>query len=263
MNYMDFELILTTNFNISDVACLTAEWTAEKRGNRLERPRRTNGLWYLTDRPARFILPDGSRVVGEPGDVMLLPKGCRYDLQLLMPPEKKSHPLLINFRLTDAEGQEMVPAGTVRRLCEDGGELGALFAEALRIYPTATPVELKATIYNLFNRLAHCRSEDVLALDYIHRHPAHRLSVTALAKRCMMSETAYRKKFRAYTGLSPVRYINRLKIEKACRMMLGEEARLQEISDGLGFYSLPYFYKVFKEQTGCTPREYLRKMSEE
>ncbi|MBQ6946954.1 MAG: helix-turn-helix transcriptional regulator, partial [Clostridia bacterium] len=128
----------------------------------------------------------------------------------------------------------------------------------VRIYPTASPVELKAMVYSLFGELAAARTEDVLAIDYINRHYAQRFNVRKLAKRCMMSETAYRNQFRALTGLSPVRYINRLKIEQACRMMRDGEMRLQEISDYLNFYSLPYFYKVFKEQMGCTPREYLR-----
>ena len=29
-----------------------------------------------------------------------------------------------------------------------------------------------------------------------------------------------------------------------------------QISDFLNFYSLPYFYKIFKEHTGLTPHEY-------
>ncbi|MBQ6946932.1 MAG: hypothetical protein IJN42_02700, partial [Clostridia bacterium] len=117
MIFSDFELILTTNFNIEDIACLTSEWTAEKRGNRLERPRRTNGLWYLTDHAAEFTLPDGQKVYAEAGDVVLLPKGACYDQRLLMKPQQTSFPLLINFRLLDPRGQEILLAGGVRRIC--------------------------------------------------------------------------------------------------------------------------------------------------
>ena len=71
-----------------------------------------------------------------------------------------------------------------------------------------------------------------------------------------MSETAYRKRFRQLTGQSPVQYINRLKIEKACQMLLSGDISPNDISDFLNFYSLPYFYKVFKDITGMTPHQY-------
>ena len=72
-----------------------------------------------------------------------------------------------------------------------------------------------------------------------------------------MSETAYRKRFKAVTGAAPLQYINNLKIEKARQMLLdSEDISVKEICDILNFYSLPYFYKVFKEHTGLTPMKY-------
>ncbi len=263
MELKEFELILTTNFNVDDLRCARGEWTQEKRGDRLLRPRRINGLLYLADHPAKITLSDGQVLQGRVGDVILLPKGSRYLLRMLLPPEKKSYPLLINFRMIGVDGGELVPEGRVRRLCRDEGSLGPLFARAVQQYLNASPVELKATVYALFCQLQQMRGEDVLAIDYIHRHYADAFNVADLAKRCAVSETTYRKQFRQYTGLSPIRYINRLKIEKACQMLLSEQMRLQEISDHLNFYSLPYFYKVFKEQMGCTPRQYLDRMAEQ
>ncbi len=71
-----------------------------------------------------------------------------------------------------------------------------------------------------------------------------------------MSETVYRKRFRQVTGLSPVQYINRLKIEKACQMLRSGDMSSSAISEFLNFYSLPYFYKVFRECMGMTPNQY-------
>ena len=68
----------------------------------------------------------------------------------------------------------------------------------------------------------------------------------------------YRKRFKELTGMSPVQYINRLKIEKACQMLKGGDQHLQEISDFLGYNNLPCFYKVFKDHTGLTPKEYAK-----
>ena len=48
-------------------------------------------------------------------------------------------------------------------------------------------------------------------------------------------------------------------IEKACQLILTGDIGMQEISDFLNFYNLPYFYKVFRENTGLTPLQYRQK----
>ena len=52
-------------------------------------------------------------------------------------------------------------------------------------------------------------------------------------------------------------YINNLKIDKTRQMLHdSDDISIQEICEILNFYSLPYFYKVFKEHTGMTPMKY-------
>ncbi len=260
MDFQQFNYFFTTDFNIDSITCTRGEWTLDKRAARAKKPRRNTGLFLLTDYPALFELPDGSEVRGEAGDVILLPKGARYTLRLLVPSDKTGHPILLNFRPSTPEGQEAVPACGVRWLCRDDGSLLPLFTAALRLYTTASPAQLKSTVYDLFSRLFPVNERDDCCINYIHRHYTDRFSIPALAKRCSMSETTYRKSFKKLTGLSPVQYINHLKIEKACQMLSGDDIRLQDISDFLQFYSLPYFYKVFKDHTGLTPNQYLNKI---
>ena len=78
----------------------------------------------------------------------------------------------------------------------------------------------------------------------------------SIAKRCAVSETVYRKQFKAITGISPIQYITRLKVEKACELLQEYDMSVNDISDFLGFNDLPYFYRVFKKITGFTPNEF-------
>ena len=258
MNYGQLNKFFTTDFNIDGIACAYRSWDADTRYNYMDNPRRRHGLMLLTDYPALFQFPDGTTVQRNVGDLMLLPKGARYNVRFLVPPQKKTHPVVINFRLSLADGKVLRLEREVVRLCRDDGTLLPLFTAAVRLYESGTPAGLKAKVFELFGQLFPIHETDQCCISYINRHYTQHFSIPDLAKRCTMSESVYRKQFKLLTGLSPVQYINRLKVDKACQMLMGDDMRLQDISDFLGFYSLPYFYKVFKDCTGMTPHEYIK-----
>ena len=163
---------------------------------------------------------------------------------------------LINFRLTRADGAEAQYDCRLQRLARDDGGLLALFSRAAQFYKNAQTAKLKAAVFELIDAVFPVAEEDECGVAYIGRHYTDRFSVPQLAARCTMSETAYRKRFRQLTGLSPVQYINRLKMEKACQMLQSGDVGPRVISEFLGFYSVPYFYKVFRDITGQTPLDY-------
>lgn len=257
MDYKDINILFATDFNIDGILSIQQRWPPFTRFNYLEKPRRRHGLLLLTDYPALFDLPDGSQFKASSGDIMLLPKGSNYAVDFLKPPDKLAQPLLINFRMTDNAGNEILLPQKILRVCQDDGTLRPLFYTAAQLYKHSSPVRLKATVYEILGKLFPLSDWDELCIGYINHNFTDRFSIPQLAKKCGLSETAYRKRFKAATGMSPLQYINNLKIEKACQMLLdSEDIGIKEISDILNFYSLPYFYKVFKEYTGMTPMKY-------
>lgn len=163
---------------------------------------------------------------------------------------------MINITLTTIEGEDAAPDCDVMRLCRDNGVLLPLFHAAAQHYKSAPPSRLKGTVFELLGRLFPVQEEDECCIAYINRNYTDRFRIPELAKRSGMSEPVYRKRFKQLTGQSPVQYINRMKIEKACQMLCGTEMTPASISELLNFYSLPYFYKVFKDITGVTPSQY-------
>lgn len=256
MDFQEFNKIFTTDFNIDGITSVRQNWNADTRYNRLEIPRSRHGLLLLTDYSARFEHPDGNVLQCSPGDIIFLSKGARYLLTFSVPESGMTHPLLINFRLLSAEGDEVEFENGVVRLGRSNSSLLGLFTTAAQLYKGASTALLKAKVYELLGNLFPIQESDECCLAYISRHYTDRFYVPQLAKRCAMSETAYRKRFRQLTGLSPVQYINRLKIEKACQMLQSGDISPNDISEFLNFYSLPYFYKVFKDITGQTPHQY-------
>jgi AraC-like DNA-binding protein len=256
VDFQEFNRIFISDFNIDSVTAMRQNWTADTRYNRLEVPRRRYGLLLLTDYPAEFLLPDGTVLRGQPGDLIMLSKGAHYLLTFSVPKGATTHPLLINFHLLGDQGQELELKPGVARLCRDDGSLLQMFRAAAQLYKNASPARLKAKVYELLSSLFPFAGTDECCIDYINQHYTQQFSIPALAKRCGLCETTYRKRFKELTGLSPVQYINRLKIEKACQLILTDDLSMQDISDFLHFYSLPYFYKVFRDVTGLTPMQY-------
>lgn len=254
--FQEFNKVFTTDFNIDSITSVRQNWNVDTRYNRLEVPRSRHGLLLLTDYQANFELPDGRTLQANPGDVIFLSKGARYLLTFSVPEGTLTHPLLINFRLFSAEGEDVQFENGVVRLCRDNGSLMTLFSAAAQLYKGASTALLKAKVYELLGNLFPISDSDECCIAYISRHYTDRFSVPQLAKRCAMSETAFRKRFKQLTGCSPVQYINKLKIEKACQMLLSGDISPNDICEFLNFYSLPYFYKVFKDTTGITPHQY-------
>jgi AraC-like DNA-binding protein len=62
--------------------------------------------------------------------------------------------------------------------------------------------------------------------------------------------------------MSPIEYINQERVKRACRLLTDEHLNVTDVSFELGYSSLSYFIKLFKEHTGTTPKQYqLKKLS--
>lgn len=82
------------------------------------------------------------------------------------------------------------------------------------------------------------------------------LSVAEMAQRAHLSEVRFRNIFHKITGDTPLRYLQRRRIERACRMLSISTESVANISEDCGFSDAPFFHRVFKHWTGFTPREY-------
>lgn len=82
------------------------------------------------------------------------------------------------------------------------------------------------------------------------------LSLEELAKLCHMSLSTFKRKFGEVYSESPKKYITRLKIDKAMRLLEQKDLRISDIVFQTGFDSVSTFNRAFKVQTGKTPSQY-------
>lgn len=100
------------------------------------------------------------------------------------------------------------------------------------------------------------------ALDHMERCYAQPIRVAALARLCGLSETHFRRRFRAVFGDTPLAYLNRLRVQKACTLLWRSNASVLSIAERTGFATLSSFNRHFKRETGLSPLAWRRAQAE-
>ena len=57
-------------------------------------------------------------------------------------------------------------------------------------------------------------------------------------------------------------YVNRLRVEKAKKLLKETDLKISEISRKLGYSQMSYFGSIFRKLEGCTPKEFRAEISE-
>lgn len=82
------------------------------------------------------------------------------------------------------------------------------------------------------------------------------IDAEVLSAKLGLSYSWFRKVFKEYTGYSPAKYFQELKLRKAKQLLIESELSVKEICYQLNYTSAEHFFTVFKKQTGYTPMEY-------
>lgn len=104
------------------------------------------------------------------------------------------------------------------------------------------------------NQSAEHRVDD--SIDFMQNNLDSRLQLNELARIAGMSPNHYGALFMQRHQHSPIDYFNRLKVQKACELLLTSNQRVNEIAESLGFADPYYFSRLFKKIMGKSPRHY-------
>lgn len=93
------------------------------------------------------------------------------------------------------------------------------------------------------------------AISYIRLNYQAEMSITDVAEHTGISERYLRKLFAQHLNLSPLDYLNQIRINKSIELLRNTEMSVKEICFVCGFKSPQYFSRIFKQQTGVSPKE--------
>ncbi|WP_416977282.1 GlxA family transcriptional regulator [Streptomyces sp. T028] len=94
---------------------------------------------------------------------------------------------------------------------------------------------------------------------WITEHPGADLSVEALAARARLSPRHFARAFRADTGTTPGRYVDRVRLEHARRLLEDTADGVEEISRASGYGTPEGMRRAFVRALGTAPAEYRRR----
>ena len=106
---------------------------------------------------------------------------------------------------------------------------------------------------------ARRRAVITLLINKIEKEYMTRLTLSDLAELAQVNEKYLCRFFKEYTGQTPIDYINRLRVDRACYEMSVTGMNVTEAAFECGFNELSYFSKMFKKYKGIAPGEYRKR----
>lgn len=88
------------------------------------------------------------------------------------------------------------------------------------------------------------------------------ITVEELAKEAYLERSYFSVRFRALTGQSPHAFLTALRVQKACTLLLQTDCSVAAAAELVGL-DARNFARIFKRETGKTPREYLAEHGKE
>ncbi len=110
--------------------------------------------------------------------------------------------------------------------------------------------EQKSAGYSRENQIAVAE-----VLDYLEQNITEPLDLDMHAEQHGFCTNYFRKIFRDVTGFSPVKYLNRLRIIRACEYIQKDGYSLKDAAGEVGIYDVNYFSRLFRQIMGFAPSE--------
>ncbi|MBB6732332.1 AraC family transcriptional regulator [Cohnella zeiphila] len=142
------------------------------------------------------------------------------------------------------------------------------FFDAVRDGERAQAADLGklAHFYRLFDCLARTaprpRSDDGAAhwlqrgKEYMEVHYAEGITIEEVSGYIGVDRTHFSKRFRQAYGISPIQYLQKLKMDAARLLLKETDSKLLEIAQSVGYPDVFSFSKTFKKFFGLSPSQY-------
>lgn len=97
--------------------------------------------------------------------------------------------------------------------------------------------------------------------QWIEAHHDQPIDYDRLAGEYRLSRRSLERRFKSATGLTPLRYVQQMRVENAKRLLEGGRHTFNEITYMVGYEDISFFRKVFVRLTGLRPRAYQRRFT--
>lgn len=250
---------MSFNFHIDKIVIACCVVKGAGKVNHRNRP--SHGLALYTSGCTMLRFHSGKQFELNKNDIMYLPKHSNYDVSLVTPGDCYA----INF---DFEAPCQFEPFVLHT--KNGSGFLEHFKTANMIWnkkALGTEMKCKAELYNILYMMQQEFSAGYIpnakyklilpAVDCIHQNYTQEpLSITELAALCNITPEYFRSIFKNYFGVSPLTYINGLKISRAKELLLSGMYTISEAALMSGYFDMSHFSREFKRIVGVSPSRY-------
>ena len=250
------------NFNIKKIAI--ACFVPPGSGALVHKNRPYHGLVFYAEGECTFKFDNGKELSASPKSIIYLPKNSNYTVTRS---NKSSGCYAINFDLD--EETDFAPFIVKVKNPNYITDCFKLAESAWRHKSSGYEIKCKAELYSIiYNMIKENNMEYVSgeyaekikpAIDYIHHnYTKDNISIAELSHISSMSEVYFRRVFGKVMGISPIRYINNLKLSHAKELLETQMYSVSKVAELSGFHDESYFSREFKKHFNATPSEFIK-----
>jgi len=107
-----------------------------------------------------------------------------------------------------------------------------------------------------FSRPRHADREVHALQDFVDEHYAQSLTLDDMARRIHVSVRTLQRRFLAATGMTPMQYLQTVRIERGKSLLTTERMPVADIAEKVGYQDRVSFGRLFKSTVGMTPAAY-------
>ena len=96
-------------------------------------------------------------------------------------------------------------------------------------------------------------------LQKVAKYPQNYPSMASLSRLFMVSETSLKSIFKRYTGLAPMTYVIKSRLENSCWQLKNTKMPIREIAELNGYRTEAFFSRSFKKYFGISPTGYRKR----
>lgn len=214
------------------------------------------------DRPHDYLNLDELRLINVLVDMPALPMSMAdlnslpgyHALFTLEPAWRKRHDF--NSRLQLSPGELVEAIRLVDVLDQEVSDRLPGFG----VMAMTTLLQLATFLSRCYSRSRSPHSKSLLriaeAITHLEMHYTDPVTLDELVEIANMSRRNFIRTFEATMGLPPIKYLIRLRVQHACKLLRQGQRSVTDIALAVGFSDSNYFSRQFRQVTGCSPRDY-------
>ena len=138
-----------------------------------------------------------------------------------------------------------------------GGHDAAVLTAKVLLIEMGRDTQLPFTIFS--TRKMHGDRQILRAQQFIEANGHRPVTIEQLARRAGMSVRTFDRRFRSAVGETPTTYLQKLRVEKAKRLLESGTDTIEDIAEKVGYEDGRSFRRLFKTLTDLSPQAYRRK----